>query len=121
MAACTGGLESSNFTTYVGWAVPWDTPLTLLGETTAELARAQRQLARIGMDRPAAAVLLEDVLDRSRPLAPYPVAGFPDLREALDRGRELVVVDVRASRSGPRGTSREPGTTHSPEPSGPGG
>ena len=39
------------------WAglLPWGTPLTLLGETPEQVAQAQRELARIGIDRPAAA------------------------------------------------------------------
>ena len=34
-------LEGS-FASYVGWTVPWGTPLTLLGETPEQVAQAQR-------------------------------------------------------------------------------
>ena len=44
-----------SFATYLGWLIPWDTPLTLLGQTPEQVAEAQRELARIGIDRPAAA------------------------------------------------------------------
>ena len=47
------GLDGS-FATYLGWLIPWGTPLTLLGETAEQVAEAQRELVRIGIDRPAA-------------------------------------------------------------------
>ena len=44
-----------SFATYLGWLIPWDTPLTLLGQTREQVAEAQRELVRIGIDRPRAA------------------------------------------------------------------
>jgi hydroxyacylglutathione hydrolase len=44
-----------SFASYLGWAIPWGTPLTLLGATAEQVAEAQRELVRIGIDRPAAA------------------------------------------------------------------
>ncbi|WP_434742055.1 MBL fold metallo-hydrolase [Micromonospora sp. SH-82] len=41
--------------TWLGWLAPWEAPLTLLGESEEQIAQAQRELARIGVDRPAAA------------------------------------------------------------------
>jgi hydroxyacylglutathione hydrolase len=41
--------------TWLGWMAPWGAPLTLLGESAEQVAAAQRELARIGIDRPAAA------------------------------------------------------------------
>ncbi|WP_431884542.1 rhodanese-like domain-containing protein [Micromonospora wenchangensis] len=40
--------------TWLGWLIDWGTPLTLLAETPEQIAEAQRELARIGIDRPAA-------------------------------------------------------------------
>lgn len=40
--------------TWLGWLVDWGTPITLLAETAAQVADAQRELVRIGIDRPAA-------------------------------------------------------------------
>lgn len=48
------GLADS-FSTYLGWLVPWNTPVTLVGDAPDDVAAAQRQLVRIGIDRPAAA------------------------------------------------------------------
>ena len=44
-----------SFATYLGWLIPWGTPLTLLGQTSEQVAEAQRELVRIGIDRPAGA------------------------------------------------------------------
>lgn len=46
---------SDPFATYLGWTIPWGQPLTLVGEHPDEVADAQRQLIRIGIDRLAAA------------------------------------------------------------------
>src|SRR5215468_12780 len=45
----------NRFATYLGWMIPWGTPLTLLGDSPGQVAQAQRELARIGIDRPVAA------------------------------------------------------------------
>src|SRR6266568_272303 len=44
-----------SFATHLGWTMPWGSPVTLLGSTAEQVAEAQRELARIGIDRPAAA------------------------------------------------------------------
>jgi hydroxyacylglutathione hydrolase len=46
---------TDSLVTYLAWLIPWGTPLTLIGDTAAEVAEAQRQLTRVGIDRPAAA------------------------------------------------------------------
>ena len=43
-----------NAVTYLGWMIDWGTPITLLGETVEEVAPMQRELVRIGIDRPVA-------------------------------------------------------------------
>jgi hydroxyacylglutathione hydrolase len=44
-----------SFVTYLGWLIPHGMPVTLIGETPQDVALAQRELVRIGIDRPAAA------------------------------------------------------------------
>src|SRR6266536_3536087 len=44
----------SDFTNYLGWLLPWGTPLTLLGDTAGHVAPAQRDLAAVAEDRPRA-------------------------------------------------------------------
>ncbi|MFF5056087.1 rhodanese-like domain-containing protein [Micromonospora sp. NPDC000663] len=40
--------------TWLGWLIDWGVPVTLLAETPEQVADAQRELVRIGIDRPAA-------------------------------------------------------------------
>ena len=89
-----------SFATYLGWVIPWGTPLTLLGETPARVAQAQRELVRIGIDRPAAAATGQPPdWAGGQPLASMRLAKFGDLAAAttaVGRGSgELVVLDVR--------------------------
>ena len=87
------GLDGS-FATYLGWLIPWGTPLTLLGETPAQVAEAQRELVRIGIDRPVAHATGGPQEWSDRPLASYPTATFADLAQVRHH-REVVVLDVR--------------------------
>jgi hydroxyacylglutathione hydrolase len=90
------GLDGG-FATYLGWLVEWGTPLTLLGETSAEVAEAQRELVRIGIDRPAAAATgspREWVGGTGHDVASYPTATFADLAQVRHH-REVTVLDVR--------------------------
>jgi glyoxylase-like metal-dependent hydrolase (beta-lactamase superfamily II)/rhodanese-related sulfurtransferase len=87
------GLDGA-FATYLGWLISWGTPVTLLGETADDVAEAQRELVRIGIDRPAAQATggPEDWSDRD--LASFPTGTFADL-EKVRRHRPVVVLDVR--------------------------
>ena len=40
--------------TYLGWVIPWGTPITLLGDSPEQVQAFQRDLVRIGIDRPEA-------------------------------------------------------------------
>ena len=84
-----------SFATYLGWALPWGTPVTLLGATPDQVSAAQRELVRIGIDRPAAAATGHPAgWSGGRPLRSYPVADFTDL-ETVRRHRQVVILDVR--------------------------
>jgi hydroxyacylglutathione hydrolase len=87
------GLDGG-FATYLGWLVAWGTPITLLGETAEDVAEAQRELVRLGIDRPAAHATgkPEDWSDRE--LSSFPTATFADLAQVRHH-REVVVLDVR--------------------------
>jgi len=98
--------------TYLGWLIPWGTPLTLLGQTPGQVAEAQRELVRIGIDRPAAAATgRPGQWAGGRALRSYPVAGFPGL-EAARRHRPVVILDVR--RDSEWDASHIAGATHIP-------
>ena len=84
-----------SFATYLGWLIPWGTSLTLLGQTAEQVAEAQRELVRIGIDRPAAAATGHPGdWAGGRALRSYPVADFADL-ESVRRHRPVVILDVR--------------------------
>jgi len=87
------GLDGG-FATYLGWLIAWGTPLTLLGQTPADIAEAQRELVRIGIDRPAAHATggPEDWADGD--LSSFRTATFADL-EQVRHHREVVILDVR--------------------------
>ena len=80
------------FSTYVGWIIPWGAPLTLISDDHSQLAEAQRQLVRIGIDHLAgqAAGGLDSLSDDT-PLRSYQRASFADL--AANPG--VRVLDVR--------------------------
>ncbi len=83
-----------NMTTYLGWLIPWGTPLTVLGECPAEVAAAQRDLARIGIDQVlAAAVGGPDAWSGGQPLSSYPVTDFAGYAQARRR-REFILLAV---------------------------
>lgn len=82
------------FATYLGWLITWDTPVTLLGETPESVADAQRELVRIGIDRPAAHATGGPENWADGQLASFPTATFADL-EQVRHHREVVILDVR--------------------------
>ena len=88
------GLDGS-FATYLGWMIPWGTPVTLVGETAAQVAEAQRELVRIGIDRPAAAASgSPQDWSGGEALGTHRRAGFADLAGLTGR-EHIVVLDVR--------------------------
>jgi glyoxylase-like metal-dependent hydrolase (beta-lactamase superfamily II)/rhodanese-related sulfurtransferase len=82
------------FATYLGWLIEWGTPLTLLGETDDDVTKAQRELVRIGIDRPAAAATGGPEAWTDRPLASFRQATFADL-DLVRHHRDVVILDVR--------------------------
>lgn len=90
------GLDGG-FATYLGWLVEWGTPITLLGETADDVAEAQRELVRIGIDRPAAAATGGPerwVAGTGVALGSFATATFADLAQVRHH-RDVVVLDVR--------------------------
>ncbi|MFI0234229.1 rhodanese-like domain-containing protein [Streptomyces sp. NPDC017086] len=83
--------------TYLAWLIPWGKPVTLLAETPEQIGAAQRELARVGIDRPAAAATGDPAawVRESERLASFPRARFAELADARERGDDMVVLDVR--------------------------
>lgn len=91
---------SDPFTTYLGWLLPWGSPLSLIG-SGSDLATARRSLARIGIETIAACYALDTENGRDPwagvETASYPVVGFAELKPYIGQPGE-VVVDVRLGR-----------------------
>jgi hydroxyacylglutathione hydrolase len=105
------GLDGS-FATYLGWLIPWGTQLTLLGETAEQVAEAQRELVRIGIDRPAAqATGGPDEWAGGAPLAAIPRASFAELAQVRHH-RPVTVLDTRLRLEAAE--ARIAGTVHLP-------
>jgi hydroxyacylglutathione hydrolase len=76
----------------LGWLLPPGTTLTLIGDSPEQVADAQRDLARIGVDRIAGTA--RTPRDWARQLTAYPVSNFADLAAARRR-EQVAVLDVR--------------------------
>src|SRR5206468_10058288 len=85
------------FASWVAWVVPFGTPVILVSDSTEVHEYAVRQLIRIGYDD------LPGYLDGGMaawkqaglPVEKVPVFAMRDVRQRLERGEQLVVVDVR--------------------------
>ncbi|MFF7970158.1 rhodanese-like domain-containing protein [Streptomyces sp. NPDC007905] len=98
--------------TYLAWVVPWGRPVTLLAESPDQLAAVQRELVRVGIDRPAAAATgtpLEWVPAGDSP-ASFSRSTFAGLAE--HGTGDIVVLDVR--RDSERAVGYIEGSVHIP-------
>jgi hydroxyacylglutathione hydrolase len=87
------GLDGQ-FSTYLGWLIPWGSWLTLLGESPEQVADAQRELVRIGIDRLHGAATGRPEEWTDNPLGTLQRAVFADLAQAQHH-RQVRVLDVR--------------------------
>lgn len=89
--------------TWLGWLIDWGVPITLLAETPEQVADAQRELVRIGIDRPAAQATGEPETWATEPgeLREMPLVDYPALACGLAGNTPAglpapdVVLDVR--------------------------
>ncbi|MCC5947597.1 MAG: MBL fold metallo-hydrolase [Nitriliruptoraceae bacterium] len=86
----------NSFITYLAWILPWGTPVTLVGDSQEEVSEAQRQLVRVGVDRPAAqnaggVDTYGTGLDRDS----YRVTDLEELAKRFADGEQPHVLDVR--------------------------
>ncbi|WP_110240519.1 MBL fold metallo-hydrolase [Nocardioides gilvus] len=87
------GLDGA-FSTYLGWLIPWGTPVTLLGESAHDVSEAVRELSRIGIDRPAAHATGGPEQWTDQELKSFPTGTFADLAQVIHH-RPVRVIDVR--------------------------
>jgi hydroxyacylglutathione hydrolase len=85
-----------SFITYLAWLVPWNVPITLIGDTQEEVAEAQRQMVRVGIDRPAAQALGGvDAYGQGLERGSYAIVDMEALAKRLADGDDVHVLDVR--------------------------
>jgi rhodanese-related sulfurtransferase len=92
LAGTVSVMFGKQFSTYVGWVIPWGAPITLIGASADVVAEAQRQLVRIGIERLAGAATGHvDTLAAGIDVRSYEQATFEDV--AL--GGDVTILDVR--------------------------
>lgn len=85
--------SGSNFTTYLGWVLPWNEPLTLVGGRS-DVEDAIRDLSRIGIDSPDAAIGTEPhALAPDAAVASYARVGWEGMLRNRPEGEPIL--DVR--------------------------
>ena len=86
-----------NAVTYLGWLIDWGTPLTLLGASAEEVETMQRELVRIGIDRPAAYAVgsPSDWASDAAPVASYPRRTHADMAAAFAADPAIPMLDLR--------------------------
>ena len=85
--------DGSSFTTFLGWVLPWKEQLTLVGSHD-DVENAIRDLSRIGIDSPDAALGTDPAqLAPNAPVTSYPQLGWEEMLET--RPADEKVLDVR--------------------------
>jgi rhodanese-related sulfurtransferase len=100
---------SGSFATYLGWLFPYEKELVLISDKANDISVAQRELVRIGIDRPSASFV--GAMDNFAEILDAEVVQFKDVPEALTNS-EIVVLDVR--RNSERQASHIKGSKHIP-------
>lgn len=86
-----------NAVTYLGWMIDWGTPVTLLGDDRDEVQAMQRELVRIGIDRPVAYAVggPEAWTGPQTPVSSYRRANHADMAAAQAADPDLPILDLR--------------------------
>jgi hydroxyacylglutathione hydrolase len=97
---------------FAGWFLPYDKPLLLLLQEPQHLLKAVTYLHRLGYDRISGFINngIEGWYNAGYPLESLPLLSVQKLKEKLDRGEDLVVLDVRKQSEWEAG--HIPGSTH---------
>lgn len=87
------------FASWVGWVVPFGTPVILVSDTTEVQQYAIRQLIRIGYDDLPGYLEggMEAWARAGLPVESVPILTMRQVRNRLDQGEPLLVMDVRQS------------------------
>ncbi len=102
------GVDGS-FATYFGWVFPYEKEVILLSDRSEDISTAQRELVRIGIDRPKGSFV--GAMSDFNATRATEMVSFNDVPVAL-KDENVVVLDVR--RNGERHASHIAGTVHIP-------
>jgi glyoxylase-like metal-dependent hydrolase (beta-lactamase superfamily II)/rhodanese-related sulfurtransferase len=105
LAGTVNADSSGKVGVYLGWLLPAGADVTLLADDPASVARAQRELSRVGIDRPAAQSVGSPetwASGDSSALGTYPSADLSDLVTAHVHD-DVTVLDLRARGERARG------------------
>ena len=82
---------------FAGWMLPYDKPILLVLEDQGHLEKAVRYLIRLGYDRIAGFLKdgIEGWYNAGFPTESLPLLSVHQLKEKLDRGESLMVLDAR--------------------------
>ena len=88
---------NGSFINYLAWMMPWGTPITLLGSTPEQVAQAQRELVRVGIDQLSGAAIggPEAWLDDPSQAATLRRLSFHDLAQEIRGQQAPRVIDTR--------------------------
>lgn len=100
---------SGSFATYLGWLFPYEKDLVLISDKANDISVAQRELVRIGIDRPSGSYVGE--ITNFKDTKDVKVVQFKEVPQAL-ANPEIVVLDVR--RKSERLGSHIQGSKHIP-------
>ena len=100
---------SGSFATYLGWLFPYEKELVLISDKANDISLAQRELVRIGIDRPSASFV--GTMNNFTEVLDVQIVQFKDVPEAQTNS-EVVVLDVR--RNSERQASHIKGSKHIP-------
>ena len=86
-----------SFINYLAWMMPWGTPVTLLGTTPEQVAQAQRELVRVGIDQLAGAAVggPDTWVDDPTQIATLRRISFSDLAAEAAGSDAPYIVDTR--------------------------
>jgi hydroxyacylglutathione hydrolase len=88
---------NGSFINYLAWMMPWGAPVTLLGSTPEQVAQAQRELVRVGIDQLTGAAVggPDSWLADPAQVATLRRLSFVDLAEE-DKGQDApYIIDTR--------------------------
>ncbi len=111
VAGSLGFELGDSFATYLGWLYRYGTPLTLIGDSIDQVARARRELVRIGVDDLSGLAVGEAADLAPDGLRSYRVSDFAGLATAMLEGGAHV---IDARQHGERAQGAVPGSSHIP-------